>query len=271
MAKFDKVLIASDMDGTLLGKDHLISEKNMQAIEYFQQNGGTFTVATGRPPIAISFLLDGLNFTTPAVLLNGSVIYDVNAKKEVSSKMLGYDAVCIVEEVIKNFPDIGVEIFDIGDIYLVNPSEVSRRHFNSIHKEFKTTNFADVPPCETWLKVNFTCDDSELLAKLEDFIKQNYADSFQLCYSCKQFLEITNEKARKDHGVFEVADEYGFAREHIYTIGDNFNDLYMVKNAAKGFAPSNAEPEVQEAAFKVVSHHDDSAVADMIEFLDTIY
>jgi len=48
MGKFDKVIIVSDIDGTFLGKNGRIVPENIEAIEYFKREGGSFTVATGR-------------------------------------------------------------------------------------------------------------------------------------------------------------------------------------------------------------------------------
>ena len=46
--KFSGITILTDMDGTLLDSNKKISEKNLNMIEYFRQNGGTFTIASGR-------------------------------------------------------------------------------------------------------------------------------------------------------------------------------------------------------------------------------
>ena len=48
MGKFDGIFIASDMDGTLLDDTHAIQRETIQALEYFTQNGGYFSLATGR-------------------------------------------------------------------------------------------------------------------------------------------------------------------------------------------------------------------------------
>ena len=50
MAKFDGILICTDLDGTLLKKDKTVSRENLDAIEYFKANGGYFTYVTGRMP-----------------------------------------------------------------------------------------------------------------------------------------------------------------------------------------------------------------------------
>ena len=57
MKKFDKVLLASDFDGTLKDDNGVITKDVLDAVRYFQENGGFFTLATGRT-------YQGFGFTT---------------------------------------------------------------------------------------------------------------------------------------------------------------------------------------------------------------
>ena len=234
MSKFKGVLIASDLDGTLLSSDHLtVSKENLEAIAYFRKNGGTFTVATGRPPLSAKELLKGLNFDVPVVLLNGAIIYDMEKDAVLVGNNLPVEALDFSLDLINNFNEVGCEIFTADDLLLTNYSYVSEKHFANIGRSCEILSFENIPTPDKWFKVNFTHDDPAYLAKLEDYFKTKYGE--------------------------------------IYTIGDNFNDYAMIKNAKYGFAPSNAEDEVKAVAHKVLSSCDESAVAEMIWYLDTIY
>ena len=48
MPKFSNTVLITDLDGTLLPHNKILNEKDLNAIEYFRQNGGIFTIATGR-------------------------------------------------------------------------------------------------------------------------------------------------------------------------------------------------------------------------------
>ena len=70
------ILLASDMDGTLLDSRKRLSQANQSALENFVAAGGWFTVATGRMETSVKRYLPVLPLNAPAILYNGAVIYD---------------------------------------------------------------------------------------------------------------------------------------------------------------------------------------------------
>ena len=71
-----KVVLVTDMDGTLLNSKKEVTPKDRKAIEYFMSLGGRFTVATGRTIQSFSHYYDLLDLRFPVIMFNGSVIYD---------------------------------------------------------------------------------------------------------------------------------------------------------------------------------------------------
>lgn len=81
MGIFDGIILISDMDGTIINSDKKISERDKKAINYFKENGGLFTIATGRMlPSANRYVLD-LDLSLPIILYNGGKIYDYKEEK----------------------------------------------------------------------------------------------------------------------------------------------------------------------------------------------
>ena len=87
MLKFNKVLLASDFDNTLVytqgalerGEDiPPMSARNREAVEYFIQNGGYFSISTGRALPAFARYAKDLPCNAPCVIANGAAIYDFN-------------------------------------------------------------------------------------------------------------------------------------------------------------------------------------------------
>ena len=81
MGIFSDILLTVDYDRTLTAPDSTIPERNIEAIRYFIDNGGAFTVNTGRSmPMALAFT-DKVPVNAPLLLYNGSAAYDTEKKE----------------------------------------------------------------------------------------------------------------------------------------------------------------------------------------------
>ena len=81
MGKFDGILICTDLDGTLINSKRQISQKNIEAIEYFKSEGGLFTFVTGRMPYTAKDIYNTINPNIPFGCINGGGIYDHRERK----------------------------------------------------------------------------------------------------------------------------------------------------------------------------------------------
>ena len=77
MALFSDVLLTVDYDRTLTAPDSTIPERNLDAIRYFMENGGVFTVNTGRSVPMSKAFRDKVPVNAPLLLYNGSAAYDL--------------------------------------------------------------------------------------------------------------------------------------------------------------------------------------------------
>lgn len=80
MALYSDVLLTVDYDRTLTAPDSTIPEKNIKAIRYFMENGGTFTVNTGRSVPMTAVFRNIVPVNAPLLLYNGSAAYDTEKK-----------------------------------------------------------------------------------------------------------------------------------------------------------------------------------------------
>ena len=94
-------LIASDMDGTLLNDDHMISEENLKAIRKAQEMGRHFTIVTGRDYGAVKSYLEECNLKCECILSNGAEYRDVNGNV-IESVYMNKDSVKIVFDILND-------------------------------------------------------------------------------------------------------------------------------------------------------------------------
>jgi hypothetical protein len=77
-------------------------------------------------------------------------------------------------------------------------------------------------------------------------------------------LQIMHATVSKEQALRVVAAELGVAREKVMAIGDNANDVGMIKWAGVGVAMSNAAPDALAAADYVTDHHDADGAAKAV-------
>ena len=271
MGKFDGVLFYTDYDDTLYNSAHTVSPENHAAIRYFQQNGGRFSVATGRahrtftPQIA----LEGLSLNAPVVLSNGAAIYDYAQDRYLVRTFLDAQAPARFVELCAAFPDLAVEAYHDDDIYVYNPNAVTTAHLNRVGG--RQTTCASIPEMPTpWTKV--------IMEQAEPYLKEvqahllgRWGDCYEVIFSNPFLLEVTAKGSHKGAAAARAARMLHIAPQNLYCMGDNQNDLPMLALSAIPFAPSNCAQELKDWGARVLGHCDEHAVAQAIEILDKLY
>ena len=79
--------------------------------------------------------------------------------------------------------------------------------------------------------------------------------------------EIAPAGVTKWSGVLAIASQWGIDAAHICAVGDDVNDLPMIRGAGCGIAMGNARPEVLAAADRVVGPHDGDGLLDVADLL----
>ena len=113
-----KVILFSDMDGTLLTRKKEITQKDLDAIKRFTSLGGKFTVATGRTVQTFEQYRDMLDINIPIILFNGALIYDYSTKDTLYMNSLPENAKDIALEILENMPEAGGEVLKADGTYV---------------------------------------------------------------------------------------------------------------------------------------------------------
>lgn len=280
MLKFDHVLLASDFDNTLVytqgaldsGTDiPPMSARNREALTYFIQNGGLFSISTGRAlPAFLPYAAD-LPINAPCVIANGAALYDFRSSKYLYTAFFSLKIYEQIDELLSQFPTLTFEIYhDDQRIHAMHPNHYVENHQHLTRAKvqpIESFREADLPI----IKILFE-EEKEMLEKVYCFIgSRPWRDEYELIYSSDHLLEMTARGATKGGMVLRLAEMLQVPRESIYCIGDHYNDIPMIEISAVGFAPENAVDRVKACGARVVSHCCDGAVADVVSFLDNRY
>lgn len=270
MGKFDGVLLVSDYDDTLYGSDCSVSEENRAAIRRFIDQGGYFSIATGRArnTFAPQITRENLSFNTPVILSNGSAVYDFSSQTMLYQSFLPPQSREDLDLLVREIPELGFEAYHGEDIYLHNPNPVTWAHL----KRAGVASFAcPVPRMPVpWTKVILQQEHGPLL-KAQAFIRERWDDRYEVIFSNLRMLELTAKGSNKGSAALFLADRLGVDRKNLYCVGDNQNDIPMLAVSAIPFAPSNCAQEVEDWGATILGSCDEHCVAQLIEILDKRY
>lgn len=280
MGKFTGVLLASDFDNTIVDTASSFrggaemptpSARTCEALGYFMDNGGHFAVATGRALASFARLADSVPMNTPAVLCNGAALYDFAAGEYLETNFLPDGTAQRVQPVLDAHPAVAVEAYHIGNtIHAVQPNAITRHHEHITHVSVTEAPSLLAVPAPLG-KLMFEGEHQELLAVRAYLTAQPWIGEYELIFSDPTLLELTALGANKGGMVARLAQRLGVAPADIYCIGDESNDLTMLKLAAEGFAPANCADAVRACGTTLVADAAHDALADVIDILGRRY
>ncbi len=266
MGKFDGILICSDLDDTLISKKKIISNANIEAIKYFMSEGGSFAFATGRVPLGIKPVLEYITPNVPVVCYNGGGIFDCKNNEIVWEEKLDMLAIEAVDFAINNFPEIGVEVCGSRDVYFCKMNDILMRQ--KVYEKFPDNyiNHHDIK--ERWNKVLFTIEEDQIEGLRSVMTNSSYCESFEFIRSSRRYFEMLPKNVNKGSAMLRLAKLLGINSGKTIGIGDNENDIGLVKCAGIGIAVANASEVVKDAADIVTVDCDSDALKCLISDID---
>lgn len=260
-SNFEGYLLVSDMDGTLLRGDHTISEKNKQALHCFTQNGGKFTVATGRMVDAVRAYMPDLPINAPAILHNGAKIYDYAAERTLFEKAIEENRKDAIRKAHDMFPELGIEIYSEEVVYVYKKCEETKRFLN---RDYKVVyGMPDEVWDKPWIKV-LLIGEKALLDRYEP-VYRTELDSGYAVRSGDKFLDIVTNGVSKGDAMIRLAKNLNISPDKVIAVGDNMNDISMLTSAGISYAVENAEAAVKQITTHTAPSNNNDAIAYIIE------
>lgn len=270
MALFDDVLLTVDYDRTLTGPDSIVPQRNREAIGWFTENGGSFTVNTGRGTNTLRRHLHDLQNNVPLLLYNGSMWYENGALtncKEISLPL--WDTVNAVAEA---FPEMNVEIQGMDDHYLLSPQPEFLQLYSRMgwHYTLAQTGmdtgpflkFAIYGTAHDGTLGDMFSGTSEELARFEElqqFIESRWGHLVDTFLAAPRILDVHAKGVSKGKAALELKARLG--KKILVCVGDAENDITMLEAADYAYCPADG---MIADRYKTVCNCARGAVADVI-------
>jgi len=251
-------LILVDLDGTLVGADHRVSPRNAAALQRATAAGARVVVATGRPVRLVTPIRESLGHSI-ALCYNGAIVLDLASGNVLDAHLLegavfqnavekvresGLDFVVAVE----GMPDVGIR----GEVGFREGYAMPRGTLEQL--------------CDAGIVKGLVRAMGDQFGPTWDAFSTQFRDELEVTRSgIEGLIEISRIGVSKGGVIDELARGWGIDPSEAIAFGDMPNDLEMFRWAGHSVAMGNAEPEVKLAATEVGAHHDDNAVAQVLE------
>jgi Cof subfamily protein (haloacid dehalogenase superfamily) len=261
------LLLALDVDGTLLDSAHQLRSNVKDSLDRLAASGVKIVLATARGPQALGLIVRQLSFSPLLICFSGGWIGELQSLQPANvllDKRLTPSAARVIVTAALAYelepnvytptewrvraltPEIRAECAIVESSPLVTPSLLGDNEKPS--------------------KIMLVAGDDEhtkLLRIIADLIKPLSGTTF----SKPNYLEIIAMGVNKAKALASVAQTFGIELSQVAAIGDGLNDLEMLKEVGLGIAMGNASEIVKSAAKWVTGTNDEEGVAQAVQRL----
>lgn len=264
-------LIAIDLDGTLLDDNKELSQTNIDALKEAISQDVHVVICTGRTLPSIRHILDQLEGGKGdeyLILQNGAVIQQLPDYEVVHETVLtSDDRQAIYDMFMANRrPDVQIVGFDADHLYLIDDEEANAAVTNDakiLNTAITHAKFEDILNLDTLYKfVAFS--ETEHIDDLLSKIPESLYEQVHIVRSLPVAIEFIPKLANKANGLTALMAKLDIKAENVMTIGDELNDLEMVKFAGLGVVMENGHPDVKAVADEITLTNNESGVAHAI-------
>lgn len=249
----------SDIDGTLINREHRLSARTRAAVQRVIARGIPFVLVSARPPLAITPFTDAIGGKQPLIAFNGALILDGDLQPLYSITLDNAD-LRRLEPLLESNPAVHPNYYrnlewmsprpdnpwtaQEGDITGLRAT-LKPAHIENVHKILVMGDVADILALERQLKPQFP--------------------HLQIHRSKDTYLEIANKAASKSQAIAFMAEKFGVDMADTVAFGDNYNDLDMLLAAGCGVAMGNAPDEIKAQVSLVTAGNQEDGLAQVLE------
>lgn len=258
-------LAAIDLDGTLLGPDGRIGQRNRAAVRALADAGVTPIIASGRMHAATLAVHDELGLDTPVVSYNGALVLDPRGNRPLLHVPL--DA-AIAEEVVSWAAEHDV----VAQYYLDDTLYVDRlTGWSRLYHDRTGSRIVPVGPLSRFsgrspTKILYVGRPEDTLC-WQDIWRGRLGDRAYIVRTMPEYLEFLDPRVDKWEGIRVAAQELGVPGERVVAFGDSHNDVPMLAGAGLGVAMPYSPAEVLKAADAIADGSVEDAFGAAVERL----
>lgn len=263
----DLRLMATDIDGTLLGPNDVVTQRTIDTLRAAHEAGVEVVAATGRSHWSAVPLIEPIGCIRWLLASNGATLFDLSTGQIVDQSLLERGTVrTVVTSLNSTFSGLGYSWETAEGVFQDEAFRAIRSTTFPSQKIARRSTSEFVAGADDLAKMMVLHPTLADVPWLEAS-RPHIPAELSLATSGMGFVEVTSALADKGIALAALCDRLGIPQEHTVTFGDQLNDLGMLSWAGRGYAMANAHAEAVAAASHRAPHHADDGVAQVIEQL----
>jgi Cof subfamily protein (haloacid dehalogenase superfamily) len=257
-------LVATDLDGTIIPWDGVISDRTVRALQAVDALGVPVVFVTGRPPRWMAEIAARTGHTGLAICANGALVYDLHSEKVVDHFPLSVEVgLDVARRLRAALPDIRFAVETL-DGFAHEPSYQPRWDVGQASAVAGIDDIYEGTAVVKLLARHEELDADALLAAAREVV----GDLAELTHSSQSgLLEISATGVSKATTLALLCDRQGIDAADVVAFGDMPNDLPMLAWAGTSYAVEGAHPDVLAAVSQRAPAAEDDGVAQILEDL----
>lgn len=274
-------LVASDIDGTIIGEDNIITSQNLKAIDAMKQSNINFTICTGKPYAVVKKFCQDLQ-ASYGIFGNGNQIVDLKTGKEIFRKTLSQEDVNFCISLAKK-EKLHIHLYTEDELVTPELLYMDLRNFmlkdTLFHSDLKfkiVSNIEEYIRKENPTIFKLVISSPSSLIDLKNELDKKMNLTIYRIQKAKQYkdkiinkeyeyLDITPNKTNKSEALTILSNYLKLSSSEVMAIGDNLNDIDMLQNCGIGVAVANAYDAVKQVAtYTTTNTVDESGFAEAV-------
>jgi len=258
-------LVASDLDGTIIDKDNIIDEKNINAIKAINNKKIDFVICTGKTYPIVKGVCSKFDANF-GIFGNGNQIINLKTGEEIYKLLLTSEETLTCVDIAKK-KNLHIHLYTDTEIITEKMQYMDLRNFKLKDSTYYNSSleFRIVKDISEYLKEHSNEISKLIISSTEslDNVKKEIIAKTDLSVVTiskrgeykdtiidkeYEYLDISPKNISKSQALEILGDYLNVNKSEMMAIGDNLNDLEMVKTSGIGIAVANAYDELKKVA-----------------------
>lgn len=254
-------MIATDIDGTILKYNYEFNQPVIDCIKNLSACNIPVVLVTGRMHGAAKIVADRLDLKTPIISYQGGlikdgekIIYERTIDPKTARKIINWGKA----------NNIHLNVYNNDKIYVEHDDDAIKRYILQSGLPYTVGNFDNLELDNVNKILGIDYDDSDRVSVWVEYLQAEYPELY-IVKSTPYFCEISHKEATKACALEYLRNLWGIKKEEVMTIGDQNNDIVLLKAGGLAVAMGNATDELKACADYVTDSIENDGFVKAVE------